>query len=348
MGEKVGHRVLDLLVRRRLVAPLRPGDERHEHGRDARRDQVVEAARQEALLARVVAVEDEGEGKGRPALLEAGGNVHPHRHAGARAGRALDDVLLDPPTALRRDLGEVVGRPPGGHGEGRLLRGEGTDRPGRRGGDAPGVPGVGEPVLEVAHEVVADAGVGLERRLVPEEVGPGNARHRVLATVADHVPGDADVVRLPAVEEDDAVGPLDERARGQRGEESVDGGGLVRGRAQLRRGSREAGRHRDTRRRGRPDPRVRRGLGLAPVDARELALAAREEGAVGEARRRPHEVVEEVEARALLPALGAGRSDVEGLLLREDHEVVPHEQRETRPRARASASAPRRSPRRRR
>ncbi len=36
--------------------------------------------------------------------------------------------------------------------------------------------------------------------------------------------------------------------------------------------------------------------------------------------------MEEVEARPLLPALGAGRPHVEALLLREDHEVVPHDQ----------------------
>ena len=192
-------------------------------------------------------------------------------------------------------------------------------------GDAPGIAGIGKTLLEVAHEVVVDARVGLERRLVPEEVGARGAPHRVLAAVPVHVADDARVGRRSAIQEDDPVRPLDERARGNRGEEAVDGSGLVLRGGKLVEEAREAlrgGARRGRRRRGALPFRD------APLDTRELSLAAREDGTFREARGRPHDVLEQLEPGALRPAFGARLAHVQRALLGEHDEVVAHQQRE--------------------
>jgi len=76
-------------------------------------------------------------------------------------------------------------------------------------GTRQGLRGIGEALLEGAHEMVVDAAVGLEAGLVPEEVGAAHAPHWVLAAVAVHVSPDAHVRGVAPVQEHDAVGPLD-------------------------------------------------------------------------------------------------------------------------------------------
>ena len=206
--------------------------------------------------------------------------------------------------------------------------GNGTDRAAGRRGDAPGVAGIGKALLEVAHEVVADARVGLERRLVPEEVGAqGRATSGPRGGPRSCRPRCPTSVAVPAIQEDDAVRPLDERARGNRGEEAVHGGGLVRGRARARRGSarsaarRGAARLAPGRRRRRPSGPRHSTRASSPWLRAKTAPSAKPGGdhttSLNSSRR----------ARSVQPS-GLALPDVQRPLLGEHDEVVAHDQRE--------------------
>lgn len=75
LREDLGEGLFLLISRRRLHAPAGMSQEGHEHRRHAMRDQVVEAARQQALLERGIAVQDERNGKPPIAVVIAEGNV---------------------------------------------------------------------------------------------------------------------------------------------------------------------------------------------------------------------------------------------------------------------------------
>ena len=181
--------------------------------------------------------------------------------------------------------------------------------------------------------------VSYQKRSVPRTRHIGSSRRSPFMS-----PAMPDVVGRSAVQEDDAVGPLDERARRHRGEEAVHGRGLVGRRPSSSRKRRSAS---------------RRGTGAGAVGA-ALALSARHSTrAISpwlRAKTAPSakpggdhtKSRNSVEPGALRPSLGARLADVQGPLLGQDDEVVAHQQREAVARlARAPAQA-RRSRRRRR